>query len=405
MASSAKIKVVLLASEWSSRQSGLSSINRELAIQLAKHPGVEVFVFLPKCDQTERDAAMNNNVTLVQAKPKPGFEEIDSLSFPPDELEIDFVIGCGVKLGRQALAIRRSHSCKWIQIAHTYPEKRVVFKDYSGPISKGEMSRRTEVELCAMADLVLTVGPKVAEAYGSYLRYSGKAEQVFQLTPGIFDEFADISHRLHDRRTIEILAFGPDDAEDFRLHGFDIAANAVAKLHDAKLVFVSAASMEPEEVAVRLKEYNLPLSRMRVRNFTDNQERLKELFCEVDLAVIPWRTGSFGLAALEALSAGLPILVSGYSGFGDALRQVPLGSASVIDSEDPKVWAKAIDSVRAKPRFFRLEESKALLEGYAEKFNWQMQTRDIVEKMMAIRKFRQLILLLSHFFIGIFSSL
>lgn len=405
MASSAKIKVVLLASEWSSRQSGLSSINRELAIQLAKHPGVEVFVFLPKCDQTERDAAMNNNVTLVQAKPKPGFEEIDSLSFPPDELEIDFVIGCGVKLGRQALAIRRSHSCKWIQIAHSYTAELVMFKDYSGPISKGEMTHRTEVELCAMADLVLAVGPKLADAYRSYLRFSGKAGHVFQLTPGIFAEFADISHILHDRRTIEILAFGPDDAEDFHLHGFDIAANAVARLHDAKLVFVSAASMEPEEVAVRLKECNLPLSRMRVRNFTDNQERLKELFCEVDLVVIPWRTGSFGLAALEALSAGLPILVSGYSGFGEALSKVPFGSASVIHSDDPEVWAKAIDRVREKSRVLRLEESKALLVGYAEKYNWQEQTRDIVEQMMAIRKFRQLILLVSHFFMGIFSSL
>ena len=45
MASSAKIKEVLVASEWSSRKSGLSSLNRELAIQLAKHAKVDVFFF------------------------------------------------------------------------------------------------------------------------------------------------------------------------------------------------------------------------------------------------------------------------------------------------------------------------------------------------------------------------
>lgn len=397
MASSAKIKVVLLASEWSSRQSGLSSVNRKLAIQLAKHPKVEVFVFLPKCDQTERDAAMKNNVTLVQAKPIPGFEEIDWLFHPPDELEIDFVIGCGVKLGRQARIIRMSHSCKWIQIAHTYTKELAMSKYYSGAISKGEMKHRTEVELCASADLVLAVGSKLADRYRAYLRFSGKSRDVFELTPGIFDEFADISHRLYDRQTIEILAFGPEDAEDFHLHDFDIAANAVAKLHDAKLVFVGAASMEPEEVAVRLKECNLPLSRMRVRNFTDNQERLKELFCEVDLVVLPWAEGSFGLAALEALSAGLPILVSEFSGFGEALKRVPFASASVIRYTDPEMWAKAIDRVRAKPRVLRQEESKVLREYYAEKYNWQDQITRLVDQMMDIRKFIQLILLLSHF--------
>lgn len=91
-------------------QSGLSGLNRELAIQLAEHPKVEVFLLPPKCDQTERNAARNNNVTLAQAEPIPGFDEIHWLSFPPEGVEIDFVIGCGVKLGRQAQITRKSHS-------------------------------------------------------------------------------------------------------------------------------------------------------------------------------------------------------------------------------------------------------------------------------------------------------
>ena len=385
MASSAKIKVVVLASEWSSKQSGLSSLNRELAIQLAKHQKVEVFVFLPKCDQTERNAAMINNVTLVQAEPKLGFDEIEWLSFPPEGLEIDFVIGCGVKLGCQARIISRRHSCKWIQIAHTLPEEDL--ERYSDSISSSEMSHQKEVELCAMADLVLAVGPKLAEAYRSYLRFR-KGGRVFELTPGILNEFADVRHNLFEEGIPKVLAFGPRDAVDFYLKGYDIAANAVAKLDDARLIFVGGASMEQEEVAVRLKECNLPASRMIVRNFTHNPERLKRLFCEVDLLVMPGRRVDFVLPALEALSAGLPILVSGYSGFGEALKQVPFGSAYVIDSEDPENWAKGIRQSMAKPRAIRLNESKALLQNYAEKYNWQKQTRDIVEQMVAIRKYR-----------------
>ena len=57
MASLKKVKVVLLASEWSSKHGELSTFNRVLAIQLAQNPKVAVSVFLPECDQTERDAA------------------------------------------------------------------------------------------------------------------------------------------------------------------------------------------------------------------------------------------------------------------------------------------------------------------------------------------------------------
>lgn len=387
MASSAKIKLVVLASEWSSRQSGLSSLNRELAIQLAKHQKVEVFVFLPKCDQTERNAAMINNVTLVQAEPKLGFDEIEWLSFPPEGLEIDFVIGCGVKLGCQARIISRRYSCKWIQIAHTFPEELYISRMYSDPISSSEMRHQQEVELCAMADLVLAVGPKLAEAYRSYLRFR-KDGRVFELTPGILNEFADIRQNLFEEGIPKVLAFGPRDAADFYLKGCDIAAKAVAKLDDARLIFVGGASMEQEEVAVRLKECNLPASRMIVRNFTHDPEGLKRLFCEVDLLVMPERRVDFVLPALEALSAGLPILVISYSGFGEALQQVRFGSAFVIHSEDPENWAKGIRQSMAKPRAIRLKESKVILQNYAEKYNWQKQTREIVEQMVAIRKYR-----------------
>ena len=83
---------------------------------------------------------------------------------------------------------------------------------------------------------------------------------------------------------------------------------------------------------------------------------------------MPSRTEGFGLTALEALSAGLPILVSGNSGFGDALRSVPSGKSFVVDSEEPKVWAEAISVVRKKKRPERLKEIERLRTSYEEQF-------------------------------------
>ena len=129
-----------------------------------------------------------------------------------------------------------------------------------------------------------------------------------------------------------VLSFGLGDAEDFILKGFGIAAKAVAKVNDSHLIFVGATSKKQDEVAARLKECNLPASRLRVRAYMEIRDDLKKLFSSVDLAIMPSRTEGFGLAALEALSAGLPILISGNSGFGKALAEVTFGSGCVVPS-------------------------------------------------------------------------
>ena len=99
---------------------------------------------------------------------------------------------------------------------------------------------------------------------------------------------------------------------------------------------------------------------------------------------MPSRTEGFGLAALEALSAGLPVLVSGNSGLGEALKEVPIGSHCVVESEDPKDWANAIKAVRKKKRKLRLREAKLLQGEYAEMYSWQDHCNRLVERMLSI---------------------
>ena len=389
MASLNKVKVVLLASEWNSKQGGLSTFNRELAIHLAKHPEVEVFFFLPRCDRAEMQAAKKKQITLVEAEPIIGVSELQWLCHPPKWLQIDFVIGHGVVLGSQAQIIRKNGTCKWIQFVHTDPEELGMFKDYPDAVSKGEEKHKDEVKLCEMADVVVAVGPKLAEACRSYLRYCGKDQDVFELTPGVFSEFSKVVQSDTEGSIFRVLSFGRGDAEDFHLKGFDIAAKAVAKVNDAHLIFVGATGKKQDEVAARLKKCHLTASRLRVKAYMEIRDDLNKLFSSVDLAIMPSRTEGFGLAALEALSAGLPILVSGNSGFGKALAEVTFGSSCVVPSEDAEKWAQEIDKVKAKKRATRLDESKSLLKNYAKKYKWQDQTRDLIEKMMAIRNGKQ----------------
>ena len=379
-----KVRVTILASEWGSSKGGLSTISRELAIELAKLPEVEITVFLLRCSEEDKNQALLSNVKIVEATRHPGFDELDWLSFPPEHLQIDVIVGHGIKLGRQAQIIKNSKKCKWVQVVHTDPEELGMFKSYSKPISKGEEKHRVEVELCEIADLVVGIGPKLSEAFRSYLRSSQKDQHVIDFTPGVFDEFANVKHSPEERKQYSILVLGRGDDEDFELKGFDIAARAVASLNDTRLVFVGASDGKHEEIKEKLTGCGVPARNLRVRGFVQSREDLKRLFLEVDLVLMPSRTEGFGLTGLEALSAGLPVLVSSNSGFGEALSKVPFGSSFVIDSEDPEVWAAAIKKVWGKERQGRLEEAEMLRTSYERKYNWAKQSRDLLGKMMSL---------------------
>ena len=384
--SSRKLRVTLLSSEWRSTKGGLSTINRELAIQLAKHPRVEVSIYLPKCSEEDKRVAASHSVTLIEAEEMPGYEPVDCLSFLPEDHAADCVIGYEAVLGRQVQLIKRHRKCKWIQIVHTTPEELGMYRSHA--ISRAERLHQDEVKLCEKADQVVAVGPRLADVFSRYLRSCRKDQDVLDLTPGIFSEFADVKQATEERKTFSVLVFGPDDNGDFKLNGYDIAARAIAELKDEpqpyNLLFVGAPRGEEEKVKDLLLQQGIDRRHLTVRRFCESRKQLARLFCEVDLAIMPSRSERFGLAPLEALSAGLPVLVSGNSGLGEALKKVPYGFSFVVESEDPRDWAQAIKAVRHKDRKMRLKEIENTRESYAGEYSWEEQCDKLVERMSII---------------------
>ena len=376
-----RLKVTLLSSEWrSSTDREVSTISRELAIQLAKHPNVEVSVFLPKCSEEDKRNAASHKIQLVEAGALPGYEPLFSLSSLPRDHDVDCVIGHGVHLGKQIQLIKRNTDCRWIQVVHSVHEEVGMYKN----IPEGQRLQQTEVELCKMADEVVAIGPKVAEAYKRFLCSAKEEKTILDLTPSVFSEFLNVAQATDERRTFCVLVIGSGDScEDFNVKGFNMAAEAIAELKDAsyQLKFLYSQREKAEEIAEKLLQHGISRNQLIVRSINDSRDVLANLFCEVDLAIMPSRTEGFGLPGLEALSAGLPVLVSGNSGLGEALREVPLGSFCVIDSEDPKDWAREIKAVCQKSRTVRLRESKLLRDCYQETYEWEKPCKILVEKM------------------------
>ena len=200
--SDSKLKVSLLASEWSSLKGGLSTINRYLAIQLGGHSKVEVTLLVPpsSCSEEEKRLAQSHSVAIREVQSRTGYSDpLDWLITPPKDLEIDVVVGHGQKLGKQAQFITESHGCKWIQVVHTSPEDLGMHKDYPEAISKGEEKKETEVELCKQADAVVAIGPKLKETFSAYLSSCGKQQDIIEFTPGIFSEFSTIEDAVDNK--------------------------------------------------------------------------------------------------------------------------------------------------------------------------------------------------------------
>ena len=381
------MKVTILADEWNSLKGGLSTFNRELAIHLAGRSDTQVTLLVPHgaCGEEEKAAAAEDSVTIIEAKKCVACSPLVELFFPPRNLGIDVVIGHGAKLGHPAQIIRETHDCKWIQVVHTAPDKLGMYKGYSGAITQSEEKNQLEVSLCEIADLVTAVGPKLKGFYSNRLRSYKKEQNVVQFTPGIMKDLTDVELSLEENDEFQVLMFGRGDDEDFELKGYDIAAEAF-KSNELKndsyhLTFVGAAPGKQDEFAKKLLKLGISKNQLSVKEYIKDRNRLKELLLRMDLVIMPSRTEGFGLTALEALSAGLPVLAGHNSGFSEALRKVEFGELCVVNSDEPEDWSKAIKKVRQKERKKRLKEMQRVRESYGQNYNWEEQCEILIREM------------------------
>ena len=351
---------------------------------LAQLRNVSVNLIVPEYTEEEKKEASKYKVNLTKVETMPGVSPVHSLAFPPKECKFNVVMGHGHKFGPPAQFIAKNRGCKRVHVVHTASEELAMFKKrQQETIPEGEKKHKLEVDLSKTADVIVGIGPKLTESIKSSLRPHMKEKDVINLTPGIFPEFSELEQAPEEREKFRTLVFGRGNEEDFELKGYDIAARAIAGLNDPSyhLVLVGAPEGKQEEVEKSLLECGISPRQLTVRSYRESRESLADLFSEADLAIMPSRTEGFGLAALEALSAGLPILVSGNSGFGQALEKIPSGMSFVVESDEPNEWGRAIKQARKKSRDVRLKGAGVLRDFYDQEYKWQEQCQTLVDKL------------------------
>jgi len=97
-----------------------------------------------------------------------------------------------------------------------------------------------------------------------------------------------------------------------------------------------------------------------------SRERLADLLAVAAITIVPSRSETFGLVALESAASGTPVLAFRGSGL---LESVADGvSGMLIDSRDPADWARAIESLLVDRT--RLDALSSSARHHAEPYTW-----------------------------------
>ena len=379
-----KLRVTILAPKF--QFFGGACFIRELAKQLAKFEQVQVSVLVPEdtfYNEYQERKAKEIGVTIVKAKNQPGFfKSIEWLNYPPADLKTDIVIGVGEELGKVAQNWKIRYQCKSIQFAGGN-DFEMVYSDIvlDRLLHWNNTCIKRSRELSLSADIPVAVGPKTADKLAASLRSKGK--QVLGFTPGIISELSSLTHATKDGTNFRVLFVGGSNPDNFQEDGLELAAKTMAELNDKSyhLICVGAGKETQQQCANFFHQSGVPKRQFEMRNLPQTDEEWKDLFGEVDLAIMPSGDEEFGWDALLALSAGLPVLVHEESGFGKALKVVEFGQAAIVDSDDPKEWASRIKKVKETDRKTRLEQAALLRSKYDEKYSWAKQCGALVAMM------------------------
>lgn len=150
----------------------------------------------------------------------------------------------------------------------------------------------------------------------------------------------------------------------------DLAVSALARLRRrgvrARLVVIGTGAWEGH---VRKVAAGLPVTFL---GHVPDRERLARILASADVAVNPGPIETFGLAALEALASGTPVVASRTS----ALVDIASGAAGQAVAPDPSALAVAIMSILRRPT----EGCRRAARARAEEYPWSRT----VEGMLAL---------------------
>jgi len=221
----------------------------------------------------------------------------------------------------------------------------------------GGRRSRAEAEIIACSDAVLASCSVEADQITA--RYTVEEGRVQVVPPGVDHAFFSPGYRPQARRALGL----PDQPEREPmllfvgriqpLKGVDVAVRALADLTDfpgAFLVVVGGPSgSEGDAELTRVRQLVAELGLVgRVRFVTPQpHELLSTYYRAADVCLVPSRSESFGLVALEAAACGTPVVAASVGGLRTLVDHGRTGF--LVEDRDPAAFAGFVRDVLADP--------------------------------------------------------
>ena len=235
---------------------------------------------------------------------------------------------------------------------------------------------RLEHEIIGCADLMLASTPSEVEDLVGL--YGGVRERIAVVPPGVDHERFHPGTATERRATRDSLGLGDRPVLLFAgriqpLKGADLAVRALAALGDPRVVLLvvggpSGIQGEREVAALRALVTELGVADQVRWMPPQPHDRLSALYRAADVCVVPSRSESFGLVALEAAACGTPVVAAAVGGLTSIVVDGETGF--LVDSRDPGDFAAPIARLLADPAFAAARGAAA--EQRSRAYAWSM---------------------------------
>jgi D-inositol-3-phosphate glycosyltransferase len=207
---------------------------------------------------------------------------------------------------------------------------------------------RVEAEVVRCADLV--VASTFEEQDQLVRHYGADPARVEIITPGVDHRVFFPSDRVAARRHVG-LPPGPMMLFVGRiqpLKGADLAVRALAELADRRTTLVIVGGPSGPDGASEVDALHALVAELglehRVRFVAPRpHDQLADFYRAADVCVVPSRTESFGLVALEAAACGTPVVAANVGGLRFLVDHGVTGY--LVDQREPRAYAELIDRV------------------------------------------------------------
>ncbi|XP_066269088.1 uncharacterized protein [Branchiostoma lanceolatum] len=324
--------VLMLNDEYGTSKGGISTIHRQMGRLLVIH-GAQVYSTVLQATQKDKEDAAADGVELIfpntyegdDRKPILNWLTWDHLTrYPNLPQNIDFIVGHVNITSRAARMIKKERlsDAKLVQVTHVIPEDVARYKSEEKELGIGDERDSILADL-QDADVIVSVGPLLYDYYKQDTRRDEKDGHL-EFLPEPSDIFKNTSRKYVNTKRKVVFSSGRVKGVEM-LKGYDLLAKAMGKvmehLPDTTL---RIRGITPEDFSDSKAIINANKGRFDFVHFTPlkygSQEELSKDMETADVVLMPSRAEPFGLVGLEAIAAGVPVLVSHKSGLARFLQ-------------------------------------------------------------------------------------